>query len=376
MNQVVGRPTAIVAHQQWGRGGAEAAALWIIDALTRDFDVTVYTCAGFNLDELNLLAGTAVNPESLKIKKARKLAGCPVGAITAGVFRRSLPSIGAAFDLRVSASGVLKWGRPALHFISSVEWNRQLAAQVDAARKEALRTRLSRWLSDRIAGPVQILSRDRIVANSTWLRRKCGPFYSGPIEIIHPVVPLLPEVAPWSGREDAVLVFGRISPEKRVEDAIRIVGLARTAGFGGRLVISGPDGAIDYAAHIRDLAARHEWIEILPGQFGADKARLLGRMRYGVNACRIEAFGISTAEMAASGIIMLVPKDTGQNDIVDDPSQQFSTVEDAANKLVALANSPDLQRRLHSRSGEVRSRFAPDRFKESVRCLAQAMIAE
>lgn len=373
MTSVGNRPTAVVAHQTWGRGGAEGAAMWIIETLARDFDVTVYTQGGFVLDELNALAGTTLPTSAVTLHPADVAPHLPIGALAAGAFIRSLSEVGAGFDLCVTASGVLPWGRPALHFMSSVEWNPRLAAQIDPGRKEQLRTRLSRWLVELSSGPAHDLSQDLFVANSTWLKRQCEPVCPGSIEVIHPVVPFVPDGAPWAEREEAVLVFGRISPEKRIEDAIRIVERARAFGFGGRLVIAGPDGTADYSAHIRDLAARHDWIEMLPSLVGEDKARLLGRMKFGLNTCRIEAFGISTGEMVASGIITLVPQNTGQSDIVSDPAQQFASVEDAAGCLIALSRSPELQTRLHTHAYEMRDTFAPDQFQKAVGRLTRKM---
>lgn len=365
---------AVIAHQYWGRGGAESAAMWIIEALVHEYEVTVYTRGGFNVEELNALAGTQIPADDLTVRQANIGAGLPLGALRSGAFMRSLPDVGAAFDLRVTASGILPWGLPALHFLSSVEWNPALAQKVDPGRKVALRGRLSRWLTDFSAGRKTDMAQDLFIANSQWLKEHCEPLLPAPIRVIHPVLPDLPEAVPWQDRDEVVLVFGRISPEKRIEDAIQIVELARASGFSGRLVIAGPDGVAHYAAHIRGLASEREWVDVLPAQTCADKMRLLNRVKYGLNTCQIEAFGISTAEMAASGIIILVPADTGQSEIIDSPEQQFASVDEAAKKLVTLSQDAYLNKSLQANAHQVRNRFLAAHFVSAVQGSAQDML--
>jgi glycosyltransferase involved in cell wall biosynthesis len=180
---------------------------------------------------------------------------------------------------------------------------------------------------------------------------------------------------PWQDREDAVLVFGRISPEKRIEACIQIVELARADGFAGKLVIAGPEGPADYTAQIRELAETRDWITVMPNQSGNQRDVLLGKVRYGLNACLYEAFGISSAEMAAAGIIVLVPQGTGQDEIVSDPIQQYASELDASSKLVMLGSNAALQIRLHERAHLVRGRYNPAGFVAAVQRVAQKAIS-
>jgi len=374
MIQKLVKKRAVIAHQYWGRGGAESAAMWIIEALLSEFEVTVYTRGGFNIQELNALSGTQIGTNNLTVHYANIGEGLPLGALRSRAFLRSLPDVGAAFDLRVTASGVLPWGLPALHFLSSVEWDPALAQEIDPGQKVELRARLSRWLTNFSSGRKTNLADDLFIANSHWLKERCEPLLPAPIRVIHPVLPMVPEGTPWQDRDEVVLVFGRISPEKRIEDAIQIVEIARAKGFLGRLVIAGPDGAADYAAYIRKLSVKREWIELLPAQVGPMKWQLLGRAKYGLNACRIEAFGISTAEMAASGIVTLIRSDTGQSEIIERPEQQFASVDEAARKLVSVAQQSSLNQKLQACTQEVRDRFLTADFLSAVKESAHDML--
>lgn len=348
--------------------------MWVVSALQERFDVTIFTRGGFDLENLNQLAGTAIVPGTLKIQTARVESRLPIGALAAGRFLRALYRVGGSYDLRVSASGILPWGRPALNILSSIDCDPDLATQNWHGGKLPLKMRLSALAQRAASGPHRS-DKGIYVANSEWLASRCSAVCNGPVEVIHPAV-----VAPslglsWEDRDDAVLVFGRISPEKRVEACIRIVERARAAGFGGRLVIAGPDGASDYALWIRAMAAARDWVTILPGQAGADREALLGRMRYGLNACLYEAFGISTAELAGAGAIVLVPQDTGQSEIVTDPLQHYSNEEEAAERLVAMSRDQALQRRLHAGALATRERFSPARFTVAVQQAAQRVLS-
>lgn len=371
MSAGVRRPTAIVGHGVWGRGGAEAAAMWIISALSEAFEVTIYTRGGFDLEALNRLAGTSLATEALTLRRANVESSLPVGALAAGRFLRSLRRVAGHYDLCVSASGILPWGRPALHFLSSIDCDPDLVRRYCHADRMPLRARLSRLIQYTVAGARQPRPGDHFVANSEWLKEKCVRVCSGPVEVIHPAVVLPSMGMPWRDRDNAVLAFGRISPEKRVEACIRIVERARALGFGGQLIIAGPDGPLDYTHHIRKLAAAREWITLLPSQTGAERDALLGRVRYGLNACLYEAFGISSAEMAGAGVIMLVPQGTGQSEIVKDSLQHYATEVAAAELLVALDQNVVLRERLHQEALTTRERFAPVRFVDAVQNIAK-----
>lgn len=375
MRPIGDRPTAIVAHPIWGRGGAEAAAMWIIAALANDFDVTVYTRSGFHLAELNVMAGTTVSAHDITVRLAEVETRWPIGAVAAGRFIRSLPRVGADYDLCVTASGALAWGRRALHFLSAVDWHPALDAQMSADKTMPIRTRVSRAIMAIAAGPKGDLSDDVFIANSDWLKRKSARVCAAEMHVIHPVVPDMPPGRAVADRENRVLMFGRISPEKDIEACIRIVEIARACGFAGRLLIVGPDGHARYSRHIRTLAAARDWIDIRGAMSGSDVKDLLGRVKYGLNACRIEAFGISTGEMAASGMVVLVPADTGQDEIVTDAAQRYITEEEAAARLVALDRDPQLHCRLRDAAVSGQSRFTSDRFVMAVRTVANRTVS-
>ncbi|OOY09576.1 glycosyltransferase family 4 protein [Thioclava sp. F36-7] len=348
------KPRAVLAHGIWGRGGAEAVAAWTLVALRERFDLTLVTRGGFDCDALNALAGTDLSPGDLRVLTLP--ARSRIGTFEAARFNRALAALGRDYDLRVSLSGVRRWNAPALHLLSARDWHPALAGQTGPRAKILRRV---------IDGPaLRPRPDDMVIANSHWLAAASAPLCPGRVRVIPPPVALAASGSPpdWSARREDVLIFGRIAPEKRIERAIAIVARARAQGFHCRLVIAGPDGPPDYMARIRALIAGQNWIERLPPQSGAAKAALLGSLRYGLNCCEVEAFGIATAEMAASGMIPLVPRGTGQDEIVSAPDCRFSGEAEAARCLLALSRDADLQSRLSAALQADVTRFAPARF--------------
>lgn len=216
------------------------------------------------------------------------------------------------------------------------------------------------------------LQTDLFVANSEWTARHSSPYCPGQIEVVAPAVPLHPAGPGWQARDSGVLVFGRVSPEKRIEICIEIVDKLRAAGFPLRLCIAGPDTEGRYREQVASLCrARSAWIERVSLVTGTDKRRLLGRFRYGLSACAIEAFGIATAEMAAEGMVILAPAEGAQSEILRDPMLIYRSTEDAVARFAHILCHDTEQVRLHQLALASRARFAPERFITEVRAIAK-----
>lgn len=379
MTRATNKPTALVAHPIWGRGGAEAAAMWVIDALAHDFDVTVYARGGFDLCELNSLAGTEISPAHLQVSNADRANAWPIGTLAHGAYLRSLRTVGARYDLRVTASGVARWGRPAMHFISSVIWNDAVKAKFEALnspRRRNVPQLAATCLAALMSGQrFRSLRDDCFVANSRWMACQSAPFCPNPIEVVYPAAPYPAPGLSWDEREAGVLVFGRVSPEKCIENCIEIIERLRATGRHLRLNIVGPPCDLAYEAKIDALCReRRDWIERVPLVTGGEKQRMLGRLRYGLSACKVEAFGIGTAEMAASGMVVLAPESGAQREILQDPLQLYHSADEAVAQFARIIDDDVLQRRLHERAIDARRSFAPEHFTKRVRELAEQFI--
>ena len=343
------------------------------------FSVTVLTRGGFDLEALGRLSGLELKADDVEIVRTSNPLIPGVGALAHGAFIREARRIGREYDLRVSASGVLNWGAPAMHFISSVTWNDALAERFGAESAPSARTPIQRALwgaSKRIAGcpPAQGDAKDLFVANSVWTRDVCAPFFQGKSVVLAPPLPFLPSI-PEQEREEAVLVLGRISPEKDISATIRIVEAARVAGCSLTLHVLGAVGEDASGKEVREMARTHgDWIKLHGSLFGTAKSDLLARCRYGLSACRVEAFGIATIEMMAAGLVVIAPRSGAQGEAIGEPELLWTDESEATRILVTLGNDPA---RCAALSDELRiraDRFGPESFVEGVSRLANGFL--
>jgi glycosyltransferase involved in cell wall biosynthesis len=361
----------LVGHPYWGRGGAESAAMWIIQALCSKHEVDVITRGGWHREDLNRLAGTRIEVEDVSLRKTADLSSVRMGRLAHGLYVKRARRIASDYDVRITASGVMEWGLPAIHFMSSVLWNERLRAKYfDQYIKQNVVTRSLDAVGQLIAGfrACSVDSADVFVANSAWTAKETAEFIGGRTEIVFPpVVPPAGPIKHWEARQDDVVCLGRISPEKEIDKSIKIVERLRALGFPLRMHIIGAFYSDRYCDYIIDMCnERKDWIVVEGGLYGSAKEKLISACRYGINGCSIEAFGIATAEMAASGLIVLAPRKGAQAEILCDDRVLYDGEEDAVSKFTTILNSPLLQTEIHLANVDRGRMFAPDRFAQDV----------
>ena len=64
------RHKVVIGHPFMGRAGSEARVMWLIEALKRNFDVTVMTTGGWDLSALNSFYGTEIKEDEVKVRIA------------------------------------------------------------------------------------------------------------------------------------------------------------------------------------------------------------------------------------------------------------------------------------------------------------------
>lgn len=374
-------PRALVAHSFWGRGGAELAAFWMLEGMRRaGCAVTVLTRGGFDLDALGGISGLTLMPEDVEVIRTINPQLPGVGAIAHGAFIRKARQLAQSYDLRVTASGVLNWGAPAMHFISSVTWNDALAERFGAENAPGARSPIRRALwgvGGQVAGcpPAQGGAKDLFVANSAWTRDVSRSFTPGECTVLAPPMPVTTSAKVAPKREDAVLVLGRVSPEKDVPAAIRIVEAARAAGRFLTLHVVGDIGQDGCGQTVQALAReRSEWVTLHGALYGERKFELLARCRYGLSACRVEAFGIATIEMMAAGLVVIAPRSGAQGESIGEPALLWSDESEAVQILTALDSDPAYRAALSETLRARAHRFGPETFADSVALLARGFL--
>lgn len=322
------------------RGGAEAYAGAIANWLIQD---------GHRVDHLDVngLArhdGGAARPWPLRL-------GTVPGLRRFGLFKyalvcRVLPGIATSYD-RV----ILTYGegpaldRPVLtlrHAPALFSRDRRaLAALGTEPGRSAVPLaprRLYTRCCVRIAG-IKRIADGPTLANSNWTAALVQQLGGQRPDVLYP--PIRPQPTGTDRRALAGLIaMSRIVPNKRLEDAIAILGRLRAQGHPATLDIVGRAGS----RYARRLIARHR---ATPGlRFHADAddrtlEELLQRARFGLHCYRHEHFGIAVAEMITAGVLPVVHDSGGVREIVTDPALRFRDVPEAADRLAQLIATPD-----------------------------------
>lgn len=371
--------TVGIGHVCMGRGGSEARAMWGIEALCDEYDVSLVTAGRVLLDELNCFYGTDLSPADFTVREAWTpwfMKRADVGAALRGyLYQRFCMRVAGEFDILISAYNLCDFGVPAIHFVADFCWDDELRQQYDMIPSEAARMihrdgplrrgylRLSRSLAAP-SGRNLFAGEDMIVSNSRWtadlMERKYGVVDR---HIVYPpVLAEFPDV-PAERKEFGFVCLGRIAHEKRIERIIEILGRVRALGHDIHLHLIGPIDDSPYGRMVRGLVeANRSWITPEGRKTGADKARLLTGHRFGIHARRGEAFGIAVAEMVKAGCIPFVPDDGGQVEIVDHPLLCYADIDDAVAKIDRVLRDAALQQTLARHLQKQGEQFSVKRF--------------
>lgn len=385
------KASILVAHPWMGRGGSEATAMWTLAALQDDCEVTFVTAAPLETSDwssLNAAYGTRVDPEKLRLLRAPALPGVNgprrLSHLQVRYFERFCHRLAPDFDLCLSAYNPLYFGRPAIQLVGDFSFSEEMRRRLQCRATEPLRHRatllrklylkLGRWIE--VEKPPLREWGDLVLANSQWAARQLEEhFQIARPGVLHPPVPL--PNAPGVGDRDpfAFVALGRVVPEKEIERIIDILARVRGLGFPVTLTLIGDVDDSDYSRGIAELAARQgDWIAT-PGFLHLEqKQAVLSSHTFALHACRIEAFGIAVAEMAAMGCVPFVPTSGGSGEIVPFPELQYNTDEEAVAKITALLRDPARVRELSGVMPAQAVRFAPPRFVERLRAIVLDLI--
>jgi glycosyltransferase involved in cell wall biosynthesis len=378
----VGRPKVAVLHPRLRFGGSEAAALWSIEALKGDYDVTLITLGKVDFERLNQYHGTRLQagefpvllaPQPLGLARSERFAG-----LHSAFFDRFCRRVASQFDLLINTYGAPGgWATPTIQLIADF-------AFVQAWRFELnpeLRDHRPWWYGDTpvrkaylalcraIAPPSpNAWAGSLVLANSHWtaqmLHRRLG------IEagvLYPPVSGSFPQI-PQEERENGFVWVGRVVPEKRVEAAIEILERVRERGHEVHLhILGGLDGSA-YGRKIAELCRQNAaWIFPEGYVAGERKKLLMAGHRFGIHSRANEPFGIAPAEMVKAGCIVFAPNGGGQVEIINHPALIYEDEEDAVKKIEAVLAAPALQESLRSHLAQGAERFSIPTFTSQIR---------
>jgi len=272
---------------------------------------------------------------------------------------KQLKKLAAGADVRISASNIMDFGRPAHHFINVIDIGDDDFMDFVHHRTPSTGAKIRRLLQNRILKPLSGLRtkwatisdlREHIYPNSEFVNGLLHGYYP-PFNgtVFYP--PTAFEPGPVSVPRDPlkVVYLGRITAGKRLPDIIGIVESVRAAtGLDLKLSIAGPLKGAKPEGRLCELVEGKDWIDFPGALYGDAKTRFLFSGTYTIHAMREEAFGISITEYMKSGLIPIVPDEGGACEVADNPELSFHTDDEAAAILTRLLNDAEfreLQRR-------------------------------
>ena len=369
------------------RGGADVTAMWLIQALCAHYDVTLVTTSQFDLDFFNRFAGTQLHQNQFSTRLVRLFPtpeAFPMSAMQEPLFQRSARSCSSEFDLCVSPMNPLDLGVPAVHFVTDferlLETDQALQSSTASAHRRdvsALR-RIYHAASARIqdSSGRDLLRDDVLVSNSEWVASSLRTMgIESPV--IYPPVPWISQDNDWDSRNKDFVWFGRIAPQKKVEEAINIVARLRNTGMECSLHIAGTAVDKDYLRFIRDLAKRMgDWVVLRGPIYGEDKAAFLTQFRYALHTRADEPFGITLVELMKAGCIPFAPDSCGSAEILNHPAVLYSNEDQAVTRIRELLSDPWLCQSVRSSLRQRAGFFSTERFCESALTLVSDILHE
>jgi glycosyltransferase involved in cell wall biosynthesis len=351
------------------QGGADVVCLSTCAALQRDHTVTLFTISETDPGDLAARFGIDLDTAALDVRMptgaapaARSLsAGAPVIgpqlALRSVLLRRAVRGELGAFALTMSTANEVSLPTPSIQYVHYPQFNTHRLPDGDGGALDRVWSRLCGPRPDNPDGGTTLL------ANSGWTADVVNDVYGVRPSVVHPPVDPIEGRVAWDERRDGIVVVGRLAPDKRVGDAIRIVDGVRERGYDLSLHVIGaaPRAYRRYARQIESMAAERPYVTVERDASRARLEELLCTRKYGLNCKPEEHFGMSVAEYVASGMVAFAPDTGGQREILDEREDRlFGSVPEAI-ELVAAAADADDPPTLPP------DRFASGRFRRAIR---------
>ncbi len=371
-----------VAHPRMGLGGSEARTLWSVWALVQaGHEVTLLTTSPNKIDGLNRYYGTSLRAGDFVWQEVSlPLPGRGLHTLRRAWFERHCRALASRFDLFISAYNPMDLPVRSLQFVADFSWDAATRGRLDPSLDLVGFKRWARGSYERMTKPRRAphlwLRNHRIVANSEWTATVLASTFgvtSCPV-IYPPVSDLGDHPAPprLAGDSIAFLWLGRVSPEKRLEDAIEILSRVRERGHAVTLTVAGDVHAERYG---QDLLARHRqtsWIKFVGQVEGNAKFRLIRQHRFGLHTRPREPFGIAVAEMMKTGCMVFASADGGPADMLKGTPLLYRSPEGAPEVIADILRAPETWDSVSATLRERGRSFSVGRFCAEVTALVSA----
>ena len=375
-------------------GGGSFLPLLFISELQKTCEVTLALNIATGVEDAAKRSGISIDFSRLKV--AGLLPGNPLlrklDTILPFYRTAQLKKLAKEADVCISTRNMFDFGKPAHHFVllfktfgdnAFIGHCRHVPPPKGFAKfKRNIRTALAESILRPLLG---IRSTRKIIADpkehiyptSRYVDSVMRDFY-GPFNgtVFYPPTIFEPKLKDVKREPLQVNYIGRISGEKRIEDIIRIMELARdSTGMDLALLIAGQMENTPYAEMLKRISAEKKWVRFIGQVLGEDKERFLLSGTYAIHAERDETFGISITEYLKAGCIPVVPDEGGVVEIVDSPALTYRAIEDAAAILTKLLQDDGFRNEQLAHCAERAKVFSMQAYLENQHKVLNAILA-
>jgi len=361
-------------------GGGNGVAAWMIQALQRDHEVSVFTLDSFDAEPINRFYGTNIDGARIHVVKATprfyrlltKLA-MPLALLKSSLLFRELHRLPDQWDLTITANNEADLHRPGIQYVHYPAYLRP-RPQVDQRAYHLSHLRDVYYSAcDRLAGVTRAgVMRNLSLVNSDWTGRLMEGCYDGArtITLYPPVAGDFP-VIPWEARAPNFVCIGRIAPEKGLDRIIDILKAVRSHFPALRLSVIGTRGPEAYTHHILGrIEAEREWVTLHENISRAALVQVVANHRFGLHAMAEEHFGMGVAEMVRAGVVTWVRNGGGQVEIVgNDERLLYQSNAEAIAKICAALGDEAHALKLREHILAQRDRFSEEVFVDHFRSI-------
>ena len=367
-------------------GGGQCVGAWALQALYREWDVTVLCSNEPDFGALNRHFGTSLDRGDFTFRRApwlvrqsHRIDPDLDSFQRAAWLMRMARQIGDQYDVILSTDNEMDYGRPGIQYVHYPYLARH-KRRVDEVRKLSRLGRIGAvfkgkyrlWmLTSGIA--FDGVRSNLTLVNSRWTSSVVDNLYDIRSTVLYPPVMWPDILVPWSQRRLAFVSLGRVEPVKRQLAAIDILESVRRRGHDISLEIIGDISDQVYAQKLGVRAqAAGSWVRLHHGISRGELEGIVGACRYGLHTMLEEHFGIAVAELVRAGCVVFVPGGGGQVEIVgSEPALLYPTDEMAIERICHVLEHEAEQTRLRELLAVRREDYSEQQFMNRLRILVR-----
>jgi glycosyltransferase involved in cell wall biosynthesis len=363
-------------------GGGSCLGAWALQALSKDWEVTILCAERPDFAALNRHFNTHLFEENFQVRqliwpinKLHVFDPDPDSYQRSAFLMRKCRSIGHKFNVIMNLDNEMDLGKQGIQYIHYPYLSHHMS-RVDAVREKSLAGRVRAFFQGKYRPWMLVsgLSFDSVknnltLTNSNWTADAIQSRYGIQSVVLYPPVKFSHQPVPWQQRKNTFVSLGRIDSQKRQIEAINILEKVRARGHDIQLEIIGDISSAEYAKELADRALKAgSWVKISHGIGHDQLEQTLCNSRYGLHTMIEEHFGIAIAEMVRAGCIVFVSDSGGQVEIVHhEQALRYKTDEQAVELICAVLDDEEKQQNLRQSLSAHAQMFTEESFMKNLR---------